>query len=144
MRGRERDRVKGTRTDAVEPAKKGRRFVVASDASTEVVGERASSAGVALFSLTVFLVVFVAVLGAWAALAGPVGAVAAACALVAAGFAAMAVHIAQQWEKVVVLRFGRFNRVSGPGLFWTFPIIEQNTMRVDTRVRAPRSAPRRR
>lgn len=136
MRGRERDRVKGTRTDAVEPAKKGRRFVVASDASTEVVGERASSAGVALFSLTVFLVVFVAVLGAWAALAGPVGAVAAACALVAAGFAAMAVHIAQQWEKVVVLRFGRFNRVSGPGLFWTLPIVEQNTMRVDTRVRA--------
>ena len=132
MRGRERDQAKGTRTDAVEPAKKGRRFVVAPDASTEVVGERASSAGVALFSLTVFLVVFVAV----AALAGPVGAVAAACALVAAGFAAMAVHIAQQWEKVVVLRFGRFNRVSGPGLFWTFPIIEQNTMRVDTRVRA--------
>lgn len=136
MRGRERDQAKGTRTDAVEPAKKGRRFVVAPDASTEVVGERASSAGVALFSLTVFLVVFVAVLGAWAALAGPVGAVAAACALVAAGFAAMAVHIAQQWEKVVVLRFGRFNRVSGPGLFWTLPIVEQNTMRVDTRVRA--------
>ena len=44
-------------------------------------------------------------------------------------------HIAQQWERVVVLRLGRFNRVSGPGLFWTIPVIESNTMRVDTRTR---------
>ncbi|WP_239442868.1 slipin family protein [Gordonibacter sp. An230] len=128
--------MKESRADAVEPAKKGRRFSIAPEASTEVVGERASSAGVVLFSLAVFFVAFCAVLGVWAALAGPVGAVAVASALAAAGFAAMAVHIAQQWEKVVVLRFGRFNRVSGPGLFWTFPIVEQNTMRVDTRVRA--------
>ena len=44
-------------------------------------------------------------------------------------------HVAQQWERVVVLRLGRFNRVSGPGLFWTIPVIESNTMRVDTRTR---------
>ena len=36
---------------------------------------------------------------------------------------------------MVVLRLGRFNRVSGPGLFWTIPVIESNTMRVDTRTR---------
>ena len=47
----------------------------------------------------------------------------------------MATHIAQQWEKVVVLRLGKFDRVSGPGLFWTIPIIEQNVMRVDGRMR---------
>lgn len=47
----------------------------------------------------------------------------------------MSVHIAQQWERVVVLRFGKLNRVSGPGLFWTIPVIEQNTMRVDGRTR---------
>lgn len=35
----------------------------------------------------------------------------------------------------MVLRLGRFNRVSGPGLFWTIPVIESNTMRVDTRTR---------
>lgn len=34
-----------------------------------------------------------------------------------------------------MLRLGRFNRVSGPGLFWTIPVIESNTMRVDTRTR---------
>ena len=45
-------------------------------------------------------------------------------------------HIAQQWERVVVLRLGKFNRVSGPGLYWTIPIIEQNAMRVDTRIRS--------
>ena len=45
-------------------------------------------------------------------------------------------HVAQQWERVVVLRLGRFNRVSGPGLFWTIPVIEQNAMRVDGRVRS--------
>lgn len=35
----------------------------------------------------------------------------------------------------MVLRFGKLNRVSGPGLFWTIPVIEQNTMRVDGRTR---------
>lgn len=109
---------------------------VVPDASTEVMGERASNAGVLLFSAVLFLLVFCVVMGAWGAAAGSIGVAAVACALVAALLVTMAVHIAQQWEKVVVLRFGAFNRVSGPGLFWTIPVIEQNTMRVDTRVRA--------
>ena len=111
------------------------RWRVVPEASTEIVGERASSTGVLLFSAVVFLLTFGLVLGVWQALAG-VGVAAIAVALVCALLATAAVHIAQQWEKVVVLRFGTFNRVSGPGLFWTFPVIEQNTMRVDTRVRA--------
>ncbi len=52
-----------------------------------------------------------------------------------AAIACMACHIAQQWERVVVLRLGKFNRVSGPGMFWTFPLLESNTMRIDTRTR---------
>ena len=36
----------------------------------------------------------------------------------------------------MVLRFGTFNRVSGPGLFWTIPVVESNALRVDCRVRA--------
>ena len=102
---------------------------------TEVVGERASNAGVWLFSAVLFAVTFVAALGAWSVAAQRIGAVAVACALVAAALAVMGIHIAQQWEKVVVLRLGKFNRVSGPGLFWTIPVIEQNVMRVDGRVR---------
>ena len=58
-----------------------------------------------------------------------------ALAAVVALLATSSVHVAQQWEKVVVLRLGAFNRVSGPGPFWTIPVIEQNTMRVDGRVR---------
>ena len=109
---------------------------VEAHASTEVAeGERASSAGVVLFSATVFLVVFCAALAALLLAADADAVASVIVAAIAAVLAMSAVHIAQQWEKVVVLRFGKFNRVSGPGLFWTWPIIEQNTMRVDTRVR---------
>lgn len=114
---------------------KPRSFSVVPEASTEIAGERASNAGVILFSVVAFLVAFCAVLGAAGAVAGRIGVAGVVLALVAAVLVTMSVHIAQQWEKVVVLRLGKFNRVSGPGLFWTFPIIEQNTMRVDGRVR---------
>ena len=117
------------------PAPVRRSFRVVPDASTEVVGERASNAGVLLFSAVVFAVSFCAVLGAAGVLAGGIGVGAVIAALVVAVLATMSVHVAQQWEKVVVLRLGKLNRVSGPGLFWTWPVIEQNTMRVDTRVR---------
>lgn len=112
-----------------------RRFRVAPDVSTEMVGERASSAGVLLFSAVLFVVVLACVLGVGALATGRVTLgliiVAALAALLAIGCC----HVAQQWERVVVLRLGRFNRVSGPGLFWTIPVIESNTMRVDTRTR---------
>ena len=117
------------------PSAHRRSFQVVPDASTEVVGERASNAGVLLFSAVVFAVSFCAVLCAAWVLAGGIGLGAVVAALVVAVLATMSVHIAQQWEKVVVLRLGKFNRVSGPGLFWTWPVIEQNTMRVDGRVR---------
>ncbi|WP_418252198.1 slipin family protein [Gordonibacter urolithinfaciens] len=117
------------------PSAHRRSFQVVPDASTEVVGERASNAGVLLFSVVVLAVSFCAVLCAAWVLAGGIGLGAVVAALVVAVLATMSVHIAQQWEKVVVLRLGKFNRVSGPGLFWTWPVIEQNTMRVDGRVR---------
>ncbi len=115
---------------------KQREWHVVPDANTEVIGERASNAGVLLFSAVVFVVAFCIVLGAAHFLLHGIGLVAVICAFVIALLATMSIHIAQQWEKVVVLRFGKFNRVSGPGLFWTVPVIEQNTMRVDGRVRA--------
>ena len=104
-------------------------------ANTTIAGERASNAGVVLFSAVLFAVCFCAVLAVAQLAAGGIGVVAVTVALVAALLAVSSVHIAQQWEKVVVLRLGKFNRVSGPGLFWTMPVIEQNTMRVDCRVR---------
>lgn len=111
------------------------RFSVVPEAETHMVAEQASSAGVVLFSAVVFAVAFAAVAGLWHVFSGSVSVLGFVVALAIAGLLTMSVHIAQQWEKVVVLRFGEFNRVSGPGLFWTIPIIEQNTMRVDGRVR---------
>lgn len=111
------------------------RFRVAPDASTEVVGERASSTGVLVFSAAVFIVAFAAVVAVGLAAAGAVALPLIVAAAVVALLALASCHIAQQWERVVVLRLGKFNRVSGPGLFWTWPVIESNTMRVDTRTR---------
>ena len=50
-------------------------------------------------------------------------------------FAALfALKIANQWEKAIVLRFGKFDRVAGPGLFWVFPIVESAASWIDQRV----------
>lgn len=43
-------------------------------------------------------------------------------------------HVVLEWERTVVLRFGKFNRVAGPGLVFTWPIIEFYTLRIDQRV----------
>lgn len=41
---------------------------------------------------------------------------------------------ADQWEKAVVLRNGKFRGLYGPGLFWVIPIIDQVPMWIDHRV----------
>ena len=114
---------------------RSRRFRVAPDASTQVVEERASNAGVLLFSAVLFAAVFLVALGLGGLVAGVVTLPGIAVAAVAAALGTASCHVAQQWERVVVLRLGRFNRVSGPGLFWTWPVVEANTLRVDTRMR---------
>jgi regulator of protease activity HflC (stomatin/prohibitin superfamily) len=42
--------------------------------------------------------------------------------------------VARQWEKAVVLRFGRFHSLRGPGLFWVFPVIDSIPSWIDHRV----------
>ncbi|MBA4421043.1 MAG: peptidase [Anaerolinea sp.] len=42
--------------------------------------------------------------------------------------------IAQQWEKAVVLRFGKFRALKGPGVFWLLPVIDQTPRWIDHRV----------
>ena len=48
--------------------------------------------------------------------------------------ASNSIHIVLEWEKAVVMRFGRFNRVAGPGIVFTIPIVEFYTVRIDQRV----------
>jgi regulator of protease activity HflC (stomatin/prohibitin superfamily) len=42
-------------------------------------------------------------------------------------------RIAQQWERAVVLRFGRFVGLRGPGLFWITPFIDRVSTWIDQR-----------
>ena len=45
------------------------------------------------------------------------------------------VRKADEWERVIVLRFGRFHKVRGPGLFFLVPIADRAAWRVDIRIR---------
>ena len=45
-----------------------------------------------------------------------------------------ALKVADQWEKAVVLRFGKFNGLKGPGIFWIIPIADSISDWIDHRV----------
>ena len=45
-----------------------------------------------------------------------------------------AIKVARQWEKAVVLRFGHFHGLKGPGFFMIIPIIDSVTIWIDQRV----------
>ena len=45
-----------------------------------------------------------------------------------------ALKVAQQWEKAVVLRMGKFHGLRGPGMFWIVPIIDATPIWIDHRV----------
>jgi len=46
----------------------------------------------------------------------------------------VAVRVANQWEKAVVLRLGKFSKLRGPGLFWIVPIVDTVSNWIDHRV----------
>ena len=45
------------------------------------------------------------------------------------------IQVADQWEKAIVLRMGKFSGLRGPGLFFIIPIIDQLSAYIDQRVR---------
>jgi regulator of protease activity HflC (stomatin/prohibitin superfamily) len=46
-----------------------------------------------------------------------------------------AIRVADQWEKVAVLRFGRYTGLRGPGMFHIIPVVETLSRFVDQRIR---------
>ena len=98
--------------------------------------QHASRNGVYFFQLAAFLAVFAIVVGIWQLICENIGLWAVIVATAVALLAVSCMHIAQQWERIVVLRLGKLHAVKGPGLFFTIPLIEYCTMRVDTRVRS--------
>ncbi|MEG0619950.1 MAG: slipin family protein, partial [Raoultibacter sp.] len=86
-----------------------------------------------MFKIALFVVACVAVLGIAYFGFGSVGIEAIVAAALVSLLALSSVHIALNWEKVVILRFGKLTRVVGPGLFFTIPVIEHGTVRIDQR-----------
>lgn len=46
----------------------------------------------------------------------------------------LATKMANQWEKAVVLRLGKFHKLAGPGLFFVIPFVDSVTVWIDQRV----------
>ncbi|PYT17996.1 MAG: peptidase [Acidobacteria bacterium] len=95
--------------------------------SREKLNLRLSGVGVALCALCV---------AAGAAAAALLNNVApAVVGLVAGIYLLFAVKVADQWEKVAILRLGRFIGLRGPGIFLIVPVIDRLSRYVDQRVR---------
>jgi regulator of protease activity HflC (stomatin/prohibitin superfamily) len=54
--------------------------------------------------------------------------------LLLALLALTALKVAPQWEKVVLLRMGKYRGLRGPGMFWILPVIDSTPVWIDHRV----------
>jgi regulator of protease activity HflC (stomatin/prohibitin superfamily) len=88
---------------------------------------RLSSVGVALL-----VICLAAGIGVTALTNQPVGAWAGT---LAGLYFLFSIRVADQWEKVAVLRFGRYIGLRGPGLFHVIPVVDSLSRYVDQRVR---------
>jgi regulator of protease activity HflC (stomatin/prohibitin superfamily) len=91
-----------------------------------------------MFGTLIFIVIFglglafayAADLAAGQMAAGVVG----VAAFVVATVASSAIRVADQWDRAVILRLGRFHALKGPGLFFLIPVIDAIPYWIDTRV----------
>jgi len=58
------------------------------------------------------------------------------CTAIVAAICFFGIKIANQWERAVVLRLGKFRALKGPGPFFIIPIIESVVRSVDMRIRS--------
>lgn len=57
------------------------------------------------------------------------------CIIIVAVLLSTSIRIAEQWERAVVLRLGKFNGLKGPGPFFIIPVIDSVSMYIDQRIR---------
>ena len=86
------------------------------------------------FAAFVFIAAFLIVAGIGFAAARTVNIWVLCIAFAVAILATLTVRIAAQWERVIILRFGTFNRVAGPGIFFTIPFVDHIALRADQRI----------
>lgn len=106
------------------------------DAATAYVPRKSSRNGVLVFGMAVFFLSAAAVLCVFLGMRGSIGIAALAVSALVGVIATSCIHIALSWEKVVILRFGKVARTVGPGLYFTIPVMEHGTIRVDQRTMA--------
>jgi regulator of protease activity HflC (stomatin/prohibitin superfamily) len=51
------------------------------------------------------------------------------------GFVGSSIKYADQWEKAVVLRLGKYRGLRGPGLYYVVPVLDRVTYHIDQRIR---------
>ncbi len=97
------------------------------------------AAGVPLVAWLAATLIVLAGLGVhWLARGGlePLNLPIAVVTLLVAIYVLLALKIARQWDRAVVLRLGKFHRLNGPGMFFIIPIVESIAQGVDMRIRA--------
>ena len=90
----------------------------------------ASRVGVYGFATALFCVVSVLV---GAATFAPLQSWAIVLGVVAGFLAAATIRVAPQWERVALLRMGKFRKVAGPGLYLVIPFVDSVAMHMDIR-----------
>lgn len=101
--------------------------------TTEIENNDASRSGIYLFTIGMFVVGFAVSLlltSPWLSIWTIV------TSLLVGWLLAQCVRIAPQWERISILRLGRFSRIAGPGPFFVIPFVEYVAMHVDHRIMA--------
>lgn len=109
-------------------------FGVAADAYRSDPAKKATRNGVVMVTVAFSIAAFAMVLAASVAICGELTLVGILVSVVVALAMLSSVHVCMDWERAVVMRLGKFNRLAGPGLFFTIPLLEFCTLRVDQRM----------
>lgn len=109
-------------------------FGVAADAYRSDPEKKATRNGAVMVTVAFSIAAFAMVLAASVAICGELTLVGILVSVVVALAMLSSVHVCMDWERAVVMRLGKFNRLAGPGLFFTIPLLEFCTLRVDQRM----------
>ena len=109
-------------------------FGVAADAYRSDPAKKATRNGAVMVTVAFSIAAFAMVLAASVAICGELTLVGILVSVVVALAMLSSVHVCMDWERAVVMRLGKFNRLARPGLFFTIPLLEFCTLRVDQRM----------
>ena len=109
-------------------------FGVAADTYRSDPAKKATRNGAVMVTVAVSIAAFATVLAASVAICGELTLVGILISVAVALAMLSSVHVCMDWERAVVMRLGKFNRLAGPGLFFTIPLLEFCTLRVDQRM----------